>query len=105
MTVSSRGSRTIRTWRFTMADLTRARSAVLLTQWSGAALDAQRRWSTGGSVARFAALGSRVVWLSRLLDLIMSNALLALAVWLRGRLACPERDRNSLRHGQDGPGC
>ena len=88
-----------------MVALTHVRSAVRSTRWRGTALDARRRWSTGGSAARLAAPLFVVGWLSLLLDLLMSNALLTLATWLRGRLACLEPDRSFPRHGPDGPEC
>ena len=80
----------------------RVRNVALLARWKQAVCDAQKRWSTDVIAAPLVVLGARVAWLSRLLDLLMSNALLVLATWLRDRLAYPEPDQSSLRHAQDG---
>ena len=84
-----------------MVALTHVRSAVRSTHWRGTALGVRRRWSIDVIAARLAAPLFVVGWLSLLLDLLMSNALLVLATWLRGRLACPEPGQSSLRHGPD----
>ena len=104
-TVFFLGFLTIPTWRFTTTAPMRARNAELLARWNQTVRDAQKRWSIDVIVARLAALGAKVAWLSLLLDLIMSNALLVLATWLRDRLACPEPDQSSPRHEPDESEC
>lgn len=91
------------TWRFTTTVLMHVRNAALLARWKQAVRDAQKQWNTDVIVARLAALGAKVAWLSLWLDLIMSNALLVLATWFRDRLACLERDQNSLPHAPNAP--
>ena len=99
----SLGFPTIPTWRFTTTAQMRVRNVALLARWKQAVCDAQKRWNTDAIAALPAVLGAKVAWLSRLLDLLMSNAFLVLATWLRDRLACPEPDQSSLPHAPNAP--